>query len=343
MSTTSEKGAKKDLATEKLYAHNEIFTAKKEFVDAYEHKPIEGIAERRASPIYHVRTIANWIKSCLIKSYAHPSSRVLDLGCGHGGDLGKYAACNIGFYVGVDISPESLKEVIRRYNTLNDIHFPAKFICADISTHSINSPAALEPGISFDLVSSQLSLQYVWTNERQLRTFFRNVTDRLEAGGFFIGSYPDPIKLLEKLAASPDHRTITIGDIGKIKFHKTLEELQGIDPYGIVYEVTLGEVMCDVPEYLISPPIFEKLAEEYGLMPITQMNFQDFYQFYKNYKNAPPYAALLRIHDVPLKQSDIPAAEWDVLSLYTGFVFQKQFATGTRRDPAVTERDIIHL
>lgn len=336
----TEKKEERAMATEKPIPHSEVFTSRKEIVESYDHKPVEGRFERKTSPIYHLRTITNWIKSCLIKGYARPGSRVLDLGCGHGGDLLKYAACNIGYYVGVDISSEQLKEAIRRYNTMASVNFPAKFICADVTEHTVNRPDTLEPGIVFDVVSSQLNMQYLFTGDRQIRTFFRNATDRLEPGGFFIGCIPDSVKILQKLAASPDHRTITIGDICQIKFHKTLEEMQGIDPYGIVYETSLGEVMHNVPEYLLSPPKLERMAEEYGLLPVTQMNFQE---FYLTMKNVPPYASLLRTHDAPTNPNTIPAAEWEVLSLYSCFVFQKQLATGVRRSPLVSESDIIHI
>jgi len=336
---STEKATTKNLATESPL-HNEIFAARKEIVEAYDHKHAENFAERRTSPIFELRTVTNWVKSCLIKNFSRPGTRVLDLGCGRGGDLLKYAACNIGYYVGADISIESLKEAIKRYNTLQTVNFPAKFICTDISEKSINNTQVLEPGVIFDLASCQLNLQYVWTGEQQLRNFFRNVTDRLEPGGFFIGCYPDPVKILERLKVAPDHQTITIGNICRIKFHKTFDELQGIDPYGIVYEVTLGEVMHNIPEYLVSPPILEKMAEEYGLLPVFQLNFQEFYH---TFRNVPPYAGLLRTHNAPTSQNTIPNAEWEVMSLYTAFAFQKQFATGLRRTPIVHEADIVHL
>lgn len=88
---------------------------KREIVETYDHRLSENLAgmytafsthnsqelERRLSPIIHVRNLTNWVKSSLIKSFASPGARVLDLGCGHGGDLKKYNALNIGYYVGV--------------------------------------------------------------------------------------------------------------------------------------------------------------------------------------------------------------------------------------------------
>lgn len=35
---------------------------------------------------------------------------VLDIGCGKGGDLNKWANAKIGLYIGIDVSPEGLIE-----------------------------------------------------------------------------------------------------------------------------------------------------------------------------------------------------------------------------------------
>lgn len=343
MSNLAEKSGSSGLATElpeKATTREEIKEVKREIVDSYDHKPSETTFERQLSPVYHVRTLTNWVKSSLIKAFSCPGCRVLDLGCGHGGDLKKYNACNVGYYVGVDLSFESLKEAIKRYNEIN-CHFPAKFVCGDVTEKTVNRDFVLENGVAFDLVSSQLTMQFSWTGERQVRTFFRNVTDRLEPGGYFIGSFPNPIKLMAHLVASPDHQTIQIGDICKIKFRQYLDKLnQNIDPYGIVYDVTLGEVLKDAPEYLISLPILEKMAEEYGLQSRL---FMDFQEFYMEHKNMEPYNTLLRIHNAPSNPAQIPPAEWEVLSLYTVFAFQKLPGANMKRTTPLTENDIIFV
>lgn len=60
----------------------------------------------------------------------------------------------------------------------------------------VNRDFVMENGVAYDLVSSQMTMQFSWTGERQVRTFFRNVTDRLEPGGYFIGTIPNPIKIM---------------------------------------------------------------------------------------------------------------------------------------------------
>lgn len=317
----------------------EIAEVKREIVDAYEHRPNESKSERKLSPIYHVRTLSNWVKSSLINIFSRPGARVLDLGCGHGGDLLKYQANNTGYYVGVDMSLESLKEAINRYN-VNKIQFPAKFVCADVTEKTVNRDFVMESGVAFDLVSSQLTMQFAWTGERQIRHFFLNATDRLEPGGFFIGTIPNPIKIMEYLIRSPDHKTIHIGDICQIKFRQFLDSInQNTDPYGIVYDCTLGEVLNNAPECLISLPILEKMAAEYGLQSKLFMNFQE---FFLEYRNVPPYSKLLRVHNAPIAVEQIPTSEWDVLSLFSVFAFQKLPGPEKQSKP-LTEADIIFI
>jgi mRNA (guanine-N7-)-methyltransferase len=272
--------------------------------------------------------------------FARPGARVLDLGCGHGTDLLKYSINHIGEYVGVDISVESLREAVRRYNAYNPT-FNATFVHADLTQQSINRDDVLEPGMVFDMVASNLTLQFAWTSEIAVRTYLRNATDRLLPGGYIIGCFPDPIKIMQHLVASPDHTNVHIGNICTLKFRKYLDEInQTVDPFAIIYDVTLGEVMKDIPEYLISLPTLEKVALEYGLEPRLMLNFHD---FYNSYRFLPPFRSLLAKHDAPEDIAAIPADEWDVLSLYTVFVFQKQIGAPMRRLGALSETDIISV
>ena len=80
-------------------------------------RPEMGVNQRRDSTIFGLKTFNNWIKSVLIHKFAYeplqnsntvlPSKRgasqgrVLDIGCGKGGDLLKWAKARIGDYVGV--------------------------------------------------------------------------------------------------------------------------------------------------------------------------------------------------------------------------------------------------
>jgi hypothetical protein len=90
-------------------------------------RPEVGIDQRRVSKIIGLRNFNNWVKSVLITRFAHPAlasstvvdggrggraglrGKVLDLGCGKGGDLNKWSKARIKEYValGIPCSPRS--------------------------------------------------------------------------------------------------------------------------------------------------------------------------------------------------------------------------------------------
>ena len=86
------------------------------------------MSQRQESPIIGLKSFNNWVKSVLITRFAHPAladspvspaeaegmgrgrpgerpggvkGRVLDMGCGKGGDLTKWSKARIKEYVGV--------------------------------------------------------------------------------------------------------------------------------------------------------------------------------------------------------------------------------------------------
>lgn len=91
-------------------------------------RPEVGVTLRQQSPIIGLKNFNNWVKSVLIARFAHPvlrredgndrkgsrgngneplkfqgggEAKVLDLGCGKGGDLNKWQKAKVKFYVGV--------------------------------------------------------------------------------------------------------------------------------------------------------------------------------------------------------------------------------------------------
>jgi mRNA (guanine-N7-)-methyltransferase len=83
-------------------------------------RPDVGIDQRRVSRIIGLRNFNNWIKSVLITRFAHPAlasstitdggagrrrGKVLELGCGKGGDLNKWSKARIKEYVAFGILP----------------------------------------------------------------------------------------------------------------------------------------------------------------------------------------------------------------------------------------------
>tara|TARA_B110000285_G_C14907504_1_gene506287 strand:+ start:151 stop:417 length:267 start_codon:yes stop_codon:yes gene_type:complete len=53
--------------------------------------------------------------------------------------------------------------------------------------------------IVFDIVSTQFAIHYFFESEQKLRAYFMNVTDRLEAGSFFVGTTIDSDELVSRI------------------------------------------------------------------------------------------------------------------------------------------------
>ena len=58
------------------------------------------------------------MKRELINRYSRGARRLLDLACGRGGDLLKWADADVQEVVGVDLSPKEIEEANRRYREL---------------------------------------------------------------------------------------------------------------------------------------------------------------------------------------------------------------------------------
>ena len=101
----------------------------------YNKRPEIGKDYRKNSPIYNLKSFNNWIKSVLISSFARftkPSfARVLDIGCGKGGDLNKWLRSNIIDYVGLDIADISVDQAGKRYQQMRNKNFNALFYPLD--------------------------------------------------------------------------------------------------------------------------------------------------------------------------------------------------------------------
>ncbi len=206
-------------------------------------RPEVGIVQRKESPIIGLKNFNNWVKSVLISSFAHPvlaaspnagpmantparqgmrgpargAGKVLDLGCGKGGDVIKWVKARIREYVGVgqcctrtshffcsyppsDIAAVSIDQARRRHSDLRPPKFSAYFTAADCYIQSLSD--VLPPGVlpplapEFDVVSMQFCMHYAFESEEKARTMLGNVSNWLRPGGRLVGTVPNGSWLL---------------------------------------------------------------------------------------------------------------------------------------------------
>ncbi|KAL4887015.1 mRNA capping enzyme-domain-containing protein [Aspergillus karnatakaensis] len=198
------------------------------------------------SKIKGLRTFNNWVKSTLIQKFSPDeefSSRsqdtkdwangappppsddkrllVIDLGCGKGGDLGKWqlAPQPIDLYVGLDPADISITQARERYSSMRSGRGPrqrrgplfhAEFAPKDCFgewlgdvpiVQQVGIDANVGPGGSvmssrwggggFDVVASMFTIHYAFESEEKTRQMLRNVAGCLKKGGRFLGVCPN--------------------------------------------------------------------------------------------------------------------------------------------------------
>lgn len=197
------------------------------------------------SRIKGLRSFNNWVKSTIIHKFSpneqKASSRddyekpqgllVLDIGCGKGGDLGKWqqAPQTIDLLVGIDPAEVSIDQARERYSEMagrsgrggrgrgggrggrggrgwpheREI-FHAEFFAQDAFGQSIanipivrdvgfdiGAPGSRRGGGGFDVVSMMFCMHYAFESEAKARGMLRNVAGSLKKGGRFIGTIPN--------------------------------------------------------------------------------------------------------------------------------------------------------
>jgi mRNA (guanine-N7-)-methyltransferase len=198
------------------------------------------------SRIKGLRSFNNWVKSTLIQKFAPdedftpgaaelgvggPPDKellVLDIGCGKGGDLGKWqkAPQPVALYVGLDPADVSIDQAIDRYEDMKrrgsgggrggrggrgGFHnrppapplFEAHFYPKDCFGQSIdNIPVIKQVGFDgsggpsrfggggFDVVSMMFCMHYAFESEEKARQMLKNVAGSLKKGGRLIGCIP---------------------------------------------------------------------------------------------------------------------------------------------------------
>ena len=201
------------------------------------------------SRIKGLRIFNNWIKSTIIQKFspnenftpegANITHRgldegqsgllVLDIGCGKGGDLGKWqqAPQSVELYVGADPAEISIEQARERYSQMRgrgggrggsggfrggrpQQSFQGEFFVKDCYgewlgdiplIRDVGIDGSVGPGGSsigsrwggggFDVVSMMFCMHYAFENEAKARGMLRNVAGSLKKGGRFLGVIPN--------------------------------------------------------------------------------------------------------------------------------------------------------
>lgn len=186
-----------------------------------------------------MRQYHNFIKSNLIYTYcnkmyeSNTQLSVLDIGCGRGGDIGKFYYCEVAYMVGIDIDAEGFKSpvdgAISRYNAFRKKkpNFPKMyFIQADARAlfdyesqikclsgmDDMNKkmlqkffPESGDQKSMFDRIDCQFAMHYFLKDDLSWNNFKQNIKNHLRDGGYFVATTFDAREVLKMLGDKDSH------------------------------------------------------------------------------------------------------------------------------------------
>ena len=193
-------------------------------------------------PLARVRRYNNYVKAVLLQAAvtAGPAGmlRVLDLGCGRGGDLSKYRHLPIAALCGVDSCAESVTEAGRRAHAADET--TRTFLVVDLAdaAHLQRLPGLIRDPV--DLVVCMFSLQYFASSPEHVDRLFAAVNLMTRPGARCVMTLPDDARVLELAEVAPA--------AGALAQARLLAGPAG--PWGRSYDFELqAGVAC--PEYLV--------------------------------------------------------------------------------------------
>ena len=317
--------------------------------------------QRHESKIFNLRGFNNYIKSLVISDFlgrlgplGRSGATVLDLGCGKGGDLGKWGLARPAHLVCVDIADVSVNQCRERYEERSK--FKANFIVADCSRDNLDDKLK-EQGlqdIEFDLVSCQFALHYGFESKAQAVRMIKNAVMHLKPGCFFFGTIPNSNYLVRKYLSKSQNATNSDGspesDPADAKFGNDVYYVDFLEPgrtsfplFGAKYVFYLDGAVQALPEYLIHFPLLKAMLEEEGCECVLSEPFTEY--IYKSRDSQSKDSEQRESSDVTIEknrvkrelkdvnvlsrtrglngQGTLLQQEWEVVACYMVFGFRK--------------------
>ncbi|KAG7092266.1 hypothetical protein E1B28_008630 [Marasmius oreades] len=301
-------------------------------------RPDVGVEQRQGSPIIGLKNFNNWVKSVLISRFALPalqaspymggnvpgrgSGKILDMGCGKGGDLNKWSKARVKELLAVDVASVSVDQARARWEGMKGHRYAASFASLDCYREPLSKAfSSHQLALPFDVVSMQFCMHYAFETEEKACRMLDNVSRWLRPGGIFIGTIPNAEQLLEHLHELPsDIDELSFGNsIYRIRFDE--REHHGV--YGHKYCFFLKDAIEDVPEYLVIWDNFVQLASKYDLQPIYKEEFHQVFDKNQEHQDFGPLLTRMGVVDAN-GESAMDEDQWEAANIYVAFAFQKQ-------------------
>jgi hypothetical protein len=287
------------------------------------------ISSERAQDIYYqkitnlgiiFRGFHNWIKTILIYSYCgkekefkhgiEKKKKVLDFGCGRGGDLMKMYTSRVSEWVATDPAYEDLfgaiDSISMRYQLYNKKFpdFPKVYIIQADSSIPFNSNLQYKKlsnmtpknkkliddifteSKKFDVINCQFAVHYLFENNSTVDNFKDNVNKFLKIDGYFICTVIDPNQLLKLLNNNNSYTAWYIDNEGQRKTYFKITKFEGDvkDEPGQALDIYMAWINQDdtsKTEYIVTPNFLKKTLEKVGCSLVDTDLFANIYTINK--------------------------------------------------------------
>ena len=212
----------------------------------------------------------NQIKRQLINRFAGGVDRLLDLACGRGGDLLKWADAGVGHVTGVDLSPGEIDEAKRRWAGMR-ASGQGDGMGVDFRVVDTLGTAPWAEPPQHDAVSCMFAAHYFFSSEASARQFLANVAANLKPGGVFFGTVPSGKRVMAAIKAGGSWPLVETPAL------RLEARWKGqASPFGAAYTCAIGDTVtagaagasAGSLEYLVFFSAFAGVAAGVGLEPL---------------------------------------------------------------------------
>lgn len=219
----------------------------KDVQEHYDRAKQHTLAERSDLSTYPLQVANNRLKDHLITRYVNIGARLLDMGCGKGGDGRRILAQRPNRYIGFDVSGESVKEATKRHGRSG-----ARYFQGSMTLPGTFQQPWIQEARPFTVINTQFCLHYVWPEFGHVLNHLDTV---VEQGTLWLGTLVDSTAL-EKFGAGNSVAKIT---------DKTAES----------YVFSMPPLVTNLKESIVPWPQFVEAATRKGWQVVASGGFHE--------------------------------------------------------------------
>jgi SAM-dependent methyltransferase len=246
-----------------------------------------------------MRQYHNAVKKDLVSRVGTPGCRVLDIGCGRGGDLNKWTHAGASFYVGLDVNADLLAEARERAkHTKMSTRFYEHDVARDVFDYGAHAQAVPEvidwalldeeydslvdpsPGAKFDVVSLQFCVHYFFSSRATAALLCETIRRNIADSGFVIITTLDGNMVYNAvnsgLFSDPEAEIWIDSSAG---LAKRTREIARAAEFGTGFKVVFsgGDDLIlsryDLVEYVVFPDVLVSLMAKAGFALVDSCRF----------------------------------------------------------------------